>query len=274
MSSKRIFISYRRSDTAGHAGRLYDFLTNDFADEQIFFDTDTIQPGANFEEKIRSELENSDVVLVLIGNQWVNCRDTDGKRRLDDPNDYVRFEVGTALSNNKTVIPVLLQGAQMPSASELPDALRDLSKRNAVKVNDDHWKSDYRTLSKTLTNALSFPTSFKERTLRRNKAWMVATMIGGTCFVIIDGLNLFYGSPLLLERIVNLLAITLTFISVLLVASVIRNMKKEFDRLSWIIIIIGAIGVIMAALGGGWMNWATLTTVAMAALLNLVVADA
>jgi len=140
--------------------------------------TSPTEPGANFEQKISSELENSNVVLVLIGNQWLDCRGKDGSRRLDNPKAYVRFEIASALNSNKTVIPVLLQGAQMPSAGELPDELRDLSKCNSVKLNDDHWKSDCRALSTVLTRALRLPTSFKEKSLRRYKAWMVATMIG------------------------------------------------------------------------------------------------
>jgi len=284
MSSKQIFISYRRSDTAGHAGRLYDFLTEDFSDERIFFDTNTIEPGANFEHKIISELENSDVVLVLIGNQWLDCRSKDGMRRLDDPKDYVRFEIATALSNDKTVIPVLLQGAQMPSAGELPDDLRDLSKRNAVKLNDDHWKSDCRTFSTVLTKALSLPSSLKEKTLRRNKTWMSATMIGIVFLAIIrltyfpgtetsDAALLQFPGAATLGLIIKILSLILPSINALLVTLVIRSMKKEFDTLSWVIIIVGAIGALMAAFGGVMIIWVPLTTVIMAALLNLVVAD-
>jgi len=285
MSSKQIFISYRRSDTAGHAGRLYDFLIADFTDESIFFDANTIDPGVNFEQKINSELENSDVALVLIGNQWLDCRGKDGNRRLDDPKDYVRLEVATALSNNKTVIPVLLQGAEMPSSAELPDDLRDLSKRNAVKLNDDHWKSDCRTLSTVLTRALRLPTSLKEKTLRRNKAWMVGTMIAGAFLAIIHfvyfldpspqnfGLQGFTLAFILLSLIVRIGSLLMAFINVFLAAVVIRNMKREFDKLSWVIIIIGAIGAFMAASGGDRLIWVPFTTVIVAALLNLVVAD-
>lgn len=272
MSSKQIFISYRRSDAAGHAGRLYDFLTDDFSDEKIFFDANTIEPGANFEQKISRELENSDVVLVLIGNQWLDCRSKDGSRRLDDPKDYVRLEVATALHNQKTVIPVLLQGAQMPSAVELPDDLQDLSKRNAVKLNDDHWRSDCRTLSTVLTKALSLPTSLKEKTIRRNKAWMIATMIGVVFFAILHQYY-FSGDSSLLGFIVSTIFLIMSVSSVLLVAFVIRTMKKKFDRLSWVIIMVGATGTLLAGLGGAMSLWVTLTTVIMAALLNLVVAD-
>ena len=115
MTPKRIFISYRRSDSAGHAGRLYDYLKNYFGDERIFFDVDTIPPGTNFEQRINNELDHSDVVLVLIGNQWLESKDQEGQRRLDQPLDYVRVEVESALKKNIAVIPILLQGTYMPS---------------------------------------------------------------------------------------------------------------------------------------------------------------
>src|SRR5215207_9010868 len=167
MSQKRIFISYRRSDSAGHAGRLYDYLKNYFGDERIFFDVNTIRPGVNFEQKINDELENSEAALVLIGNQWLESKDTEGNRRLDNPHDYVLFEVETALGKNIAVIPILLQGVQMPSGNVLPDSLYDLSRRNAIRLNDDHWSSDCNLLAGTLKNALNVPRSLKERKIRR-----------------------------------------------------------------------------------------------------------
>lgn len=278
MSSKQIFISYRRSDTAGHAGRLYDFLTDEFSNERVFFDTNTIEPGVNFEQKLSSELEKSDVVLVLIGDQWLDSKGKDGNKRLDDPKDYVRFEVATALSNNKTVIPVLLQHAQMPSASELPDDLHDLAKRNAVKVNDDHWKSDCKMLSTVLAKALSLPTSLKEKSLRRNKAWMAVTMIGTVVLANIYYINarsLAENAPLL-SLVELLLLLVMASLNVLLAAFVLRAMKKEFDSLSWIIIIVGTIGVLMSAMVvaiTSFSIWVTIPTITMAALLNLVVPD-
>ena len=84
MPKQRIFISYRRSDTAGHAGRLYDYLKNYFGAERVFFDVDTIEAGTDFEKKINAELDHSQVVLVLIGKAWLNSKDAAGNRRLDD----------------------------------------------------------------------------------------------------------------------------------------------------------------------------------------------
>ena len=164
---KRIFISYRRSDAAGHAGRLYDYLKNYFGSERIFFDVDTIQPGANFEQRINNELDNSEAILVLIGNQWLDSKDKDGNRRLDNPHDYVRFEVEAALGKNITVIPLLLHGTQMPSAIVLPDTLHDLSRRNAIRLNDDHWNSDCNLLAGILKKTLDVSKSLKELKIRR-----------------------------------------------------------------------------------------------------------
>ena len=157
MSNKRIFISYRRSNSAGHAGRLHDYLKDYFGDQRLFFDVDTIEAGVNFEDKINSELDNSDAVLVLIGNQWLDAKGADGKRRLDDLQDYVRLEVQTALGKDISVIPILLQGAQMPSGGDLPESLRDLAMRNAVKLNDDHWHSDCNLLAGILKKLSMYP---------------------------------------------------------------------------------------------------------------------
>src|SRR5688572_7399706 len=144
MAKKRIFISYRRSDSAGHAGRLYDYLKEYFGEDRIFFDVDTIKPGVDFEQKIKTELDNSDVVLVLIGDHWLGIKDMNGTRRLDDPHDYVRLEVEVALTKGIAVIPVLLQGVPMPSEKDLPEKLHDFSRRNAIKLSDENWNSDLR----------------------------------------------------------------------------------------------------------------------------------
>lgn len=127
----RIFISYRRSDTRAIAGRLHDRLEMAFGDENIFKDVDDITPGADFRDVLRAALSECDVLLVLIGKNW-----TQG--RLFDENDFVRFEVATALRrDDMTVIPVLLDGAQMPTPDELPDDMRSLAYRNAVVVRHD-----------------------------------------------------------------------------------------------------------------------------------------
>lgn len=170
---KHFFISYRRSDSAGHAGRLYDHFRNYFGDETIFFDVDAIEPGVAFKEKIKNEIENSDVVLVLIGNQWLEVKDKNGNRRLDDPLDYVRFEIETVLNRDIVVIPVLLQGARMPSDSSLPEALWPLSQRNATTLSDERWLSDIKDLSQRLRKALGISRSKQAELLRRMRYFIM-----------------------------------------------------------------------------------------------------
>ncbi len=133
----KIFISYRRDDSAGYAGRLFDFLAARFGSENVFMDIDTIEPGDDFRKVIANAVQTCDVVLVMIGRQWLTIPGPDGQRRLDDPGDWVRVEVATALANpNVRVIPVLVRGASMPGEHELPGELRELAWRNALELSD------------------------------------------------------------------------------------------------------------------------------------------
>ncbi|HEY7318044.1 MAG TPA: ankyrin repeat domain-containing protein [Candidatus Binatia bacterium] len=142
MASPAIFISYRREDSIGHAGRLYDRLAEHFGKERIYRDIDTIQAGENFVEAVRQKVNVSDVVLVLIGPRWLTATDDEGRWRLADENDLVRLEIVTGLERNSRVIPVLLQGASMPRAKDLPGALAGLAQRNAFEIRDSHFDQD------------------------------------------------------------------------------------------------------------------------------------
>jgi len=130
-----IFINYRRQETAWPAGRLYDALVEHFPAEQVFKDVDNIEPGEDFVERITIAVGSCDVLLVLIGPQWLTIIDETGRPRLDDPGDFVRLEIETALTRKIRVIPILVDGAQMPRANELPSALASLIRRNAVEIN-------------------------------------------------------------------------------------------------------------------------------------------
>jgi tetratricopeptide (TPR) repeat protein len=134
-SPGRIFISYRRQETAWPAGRLYDVLVEHFPAEQVFKDVDNIEPGEDFVERITAAVGSCDVLLVLIGPQWLTITDETGRPRLDDPEDFVRLEIETALNRKIRVIPILVDGAHMPRANELPPALASLIRRNAVEIN-------------------------------------------------------------------------------------------------------------------------------------------
>ena len=138
----KIFISYRRDDSSGYAGRLFDHLAAHFGAERIFMDVDTIQPGEDFRKAIENAVGTCDVVLVMIGKRWVNAADAQGQLRLHDPADWVRAEIATGLGRQKVVIPVLISGAGMPRVDELPDDLKELAYRNAIELSDKRFQYD------------------------------------------------------------------------------------------------------------------------------------
>jgi flagellar biosynthesis/type III secretory pathway M-ring protein FliF/YscJ len=124
--TKGVFISYRRDESAGYAGRIADSFTEQFGEDRVFRDIDSIEPGLDFAEAIESAVGSSDVLIAVIGRNWLTATDPAGRKRLEDANDYVRLEIDAALQRNIRVIPLLVQGGSMPSADELPDDLAPL----------------------------------------------------------------------------------------------------------------------------------------------------
>jgi hypothetical protein len=146
-----VFISYRRGDSAGHAGRLSDSLSAHYGRDHVFMDLDAISPGADFVERIEQAVGSCHAALVLIGDDWVNATDQGGRRRLDDPNDFVRLEIAEALARDGIqVIPVLVEGAKMPDPDDLPEDIRPLSRRNAIELSDQRWSFDVDRLTKAI----------------------------------------------------------------------------------------------------------------------------
>ncbi|MDQ3940607.1 MAG: toll/interleukin-1 receptor domain-containing protein [Actinomycetota bacterium] len=150
-----IFISYRRSDAAGHAGRLYDRLKDHFGADRIFMDVDTLQPGVDFVDRIDEALGSCGALLAIIGHRWSQAEAPDGRRRLEDPDDFVGLEVGAALRRKIPVIPVLVQRATMPDNDELPEALKPLRRRHAIELDDTRWNYDVGRLIQVLENTLA-----------------------------------------------------------------------------------------------------------------------
>ncbi|MGH3014921.1 MAG: toll/interleukin-1 receptor domain-containing protein, partial [Gaiellaceae bacterium] len=134
-------MSYRREDAPAYAGRLYDQLAERFGDENVFMDVDTIEPGADFVARIEDAVSSAAALLVVVGRGWVDAKDDEGRRRLDDPEDFVRLEVASALQRDVTVIPVLVGGATMPESDQLPAALAGLARRNALVLSDLDWRA-------------------------------------------------------------------------------------------------------------------------------------
>lgn len=137
-----VFISYRRVDAQGWAGHLSADLAAAYGDVARFFDLASLAPGADFLREIGRSLADARAVLVLIGPHWLELRDEQGARRLDDPNDVVAAEVAQALTLTIPVVPVLLGGAAMPRAAALPERLRRLASLNAISLFDSTWEHD------------------------------------------------------------------------------------------------------------------------------------
>jgi hypothetical protein len=153
-----IFISYRRADSGDIAGRVNEHLIGAFGADAVFKDSEDIPPGADFRGVLRREVAKSDVMLVLIGQKWLTITDAAGKRRLDDLNDWVRFEVESGLQMGTRVIPVLLNGTSIPNAGDLPDTLRELAYKNAISVrNDPDFSGDMRRLITSLEAGKTIP---------------------------------------------------------------------------------------------------------------------
>jgi TIR domain len=130
----RIFISYRRDDSAYIAGILRENLEKQFGKGSVFLDVESIPYGLDFRTRVNHAIEQSDLVLVIIGKSWLNITSPEGQRRIDSPTDYVRLEIEAALNRAINVIPVLVDNASMPLASQLPSTLQPLIYRNAAEI--------------------------------------------------------------------------------------------------------------------------------------------
>ena len=147
---RAVFISYRRDDTAGEARALYQDLVAVLGQDAVFMDVDSIALGRDFREALHERLESCDVMLALIGSEWLDSRGEPGKRRLDEPGDFVRQEIAAALKRNIPVTPVLLQGARMPTTGELPEDLESLAYRNGFELRHGRWESDVKEMMSRL----------------------------------------------------------------------------------------------------------------------------
>ena len=150
-----VFISYRRRDEAGFAGRLYDRLEAEFGTDQVFMDVDSIDLGLDFVDVLNASLRVCRALVVIIGKDWLSASDRSGSRRLDNPDDYVRLEIETALERNIRVIPILVDGAQMPRRTDLPPSLAPLARRNGREMSHDRFGSDVLELITTLERLLA-----------------------------------------------------------------------------------------------------------------------
>ena len=150
-----LFISYRRSDAGPYARLLKVQLSRHLPDTPVFMDLDSIEAGTDFAEAIQAGVNSSRVLVALIGPKWLKLLDEAGRHRLDDPDDYVRFEIRTALERCMRVIPVLIDGAEMPQHHQLPDDLGKLARLNAIQMSYDRYEYDESRLITVIQKVLA-----------------------------------------------------------------------------------------------------------------------
>jgi hypothetical protein len=151
-----IFVNYRREDSSGYAGRLFDRLRTHYGADSVFWDiSGSIEPGIPFPDAIDRAIASCDAILAIIGPQWLTCVDSGGQRRLDDGADFVRLELAKAMGRGIRVIPILVQRTTMPGAEELPEDLKPLARYQAVELSDSRWDYDVSQLLLTLDKVLN-----------------------------------------------------------------------------------------------------------------------
>ena len=159
----RIFINYRRQDSEGYAGRLFDHLLHHVEREQVFIDVDDIPAGVDFVDALEQAVSACDVLLAVIGPQWATMTDENGARRLHQWNDFVRIEIASALRMGKFVVPVLVGRAAMPTPDDLPEDLLALARRNASALGHHSFARDVERLVAAIKEAVPANTAFKPR---------------------------------------------------------------------------------------------------------------
>jgi hypothetical protein len=153
--SGKIFINYRRGDDPGATGRLFDRLVQVFQPEQLFMDVeDGIPAGADFLNVLGAKIEESDIILAVVGRNWLTIEDDEKRPRLQNEDDLVRFEIRTAIERGKLIVPILVGGATMPRADQLPSDLEPLSRRHALKLSHERFQADCVGLSQALRSEL------------------------------------------------------------------------------------------------------------------------
>jgi TIR domain len=168
-----VFISYRRDDSGGYAGRLFDVLAGRFGHDQMFMDLDDIHGGDNFAAVIDEKVGQCNVLLAVIGERWLTLKGQDGVRRLDVPGDFVRLEIAKALERGVRVVPVLVGGAAMPGAADLPEALQALTVHQAIDLRDAHFHADANQLIDLLQSTVP---GLGARRWQGRRRWLMAAV--------------------------------------------------------------------------------------------------
>jgi TIR domain len=183
-----IFISYRRQDAEVFAGRLYDRLVQEFGEDHVFMDVDTLKPGDDYIKAIERKLRHIDVFLAVIGEQWVTVTGDRGSRRLEDERDLLRLEVATALKRSVRVIPVLVGGATMPRESELPADIANVTRLHAFELASGRFRADVQLLVNSLRGVERAPTQRGKVT--HQWSWIILLAVVQPLLFVVSGLLL------------------------------------------------------------------------------------
>lgn len=188
-----VFISYRRHDSPANARLLYERLNQGFPHDDIFMDVEEIGVGDNWRDALRQHIEGADHVLVVIGRGWLEETDPQGRRRLDDENDFVRWEIAEAIRLGKTVIPVLVDGATLPTAAELPTEIARLPDFQAQVVSHTNFADDVQTLIARLAGHRGIDdwVNRLKQTLRMGKASVLVALSVGAFVIAFAWVNIF-----------------------------------------------------------------------------------
>ena len=174
----RIFISYRREDSIAYAGRLYDHLAAHFGADRVFMDLGQIKAGEDFTRVLAEQIAACDVVVALIGPGWLNASNAQG-RRLDQADDFVRYELASALAEGKRVVPLLVGGARMPASGDLPPAIAELAHRQAHELDDRSFQLDLDALIRQIERRPSLLAQFARMArAERARQWQQPALVG------------------------------------------------------------------------------------------------
>ncbi len=188
MSGGKIFISYRRADSQWAAARLHDTLANAFPDDHLFMDVEHIAPGQDFVDVLADQVGACDVFLALVGPDWLKQSNDAGVRRLDDPDDFVRIEIASALTRAETLtIPVLLDGASPPTEDALPDDLAPLARRQFLRLTHEGFRSEVQQLVEAIRERLSAAPAPKPASAKKPFNWRIPAGLAAAALVVVAG---------------------------------------------------------------------------------------
>ena len=223
--SGKVFISYRRHDDPGFTGRLHDHLIGRYGPENVFLDVDAIPPGVEFEALLTDWINQSDVLLVMIGKDWLREGSPNSGRRIDNPADFVRKEIEAALAAGISILPVLVNGAVFPPPEAMPASLKPLARWNAIQLTHGQFRSDVARLMAALDSILKNASARRqqsEKKARKEAATLrVASLLGTVPDFLVASNNVAVVGPVCVGKTV--------FCSVLAHEPAAQVSKLEFD---------------------------------------------